>query len=263
MFMISRLFRCATPRQMTCFSWKKKKKYFSYCFEKQQQLEKHQKSQYKTVFLAYSRETFFQDFALFSLHDTSTEERLSLENNNILLAATDKNNHWKTTTNFLRQNHWIAALSWDLCLWFHVFSLRDARAVFPGRKTTFTMVMTTATTGKPQENLSRKQLCGAGPQYKPLSWRLTWFHLDQWPSFRGKSWIFTATNGKPQQIFGGKKSEGFGVVSREVLARIHVTSSLLCNTSTNEHFFLQWKKKHHLSNHYGQEQALGNHNKSP
>ena len=42
MFMISRLFRRTTPRQMTSFSLEKQ--YFSYCFEKQQQLEKHQKS---------------------------------------------------------------------------------------------------------------------------------------------------------------------------------------------------------------------------
>ena len=115
--MISRLFRCTTPRQMTSFSWEKQ--YFSYCFEKQQQMEKHQKSQYKTVFwhtLArfsfkisrcfrcttrrghqkplenqnkisldrtifskYCREIYVYDFTSFSLRDTSTNDQFFLE----------------------------------------------------------------------------------------------------------------------------------------------------------------------------------------
>ena len=116
--MISRLFRCATPRQMTSFSWEKQ--YFSYCFENNSNWKNTRNLNTKQFFW-HTLATFFSRFLVVF----------------VARHVDDINNHWKTTTNSFDRtifsNHCREIYVYD----FTSFSLRDARAVFPGREKYF------------------------------------------------------------------------------------------------------------------------------
>ena len=230
--MISRLFRCATPRQMTSFSWEKQ--YFSYCFEKQQQLEKHQKSQYKTVFLAYSRDIFFQDFALFSLHDTSTTSITIGKPQQISL---DK-------TIFSKYSREIYVYD------FTSFSLRDTSTndqFFLGKQY-FSYCF------EKQQQLEKHQKS----QYKTvfLTYSRDIFFQDFALFSLHETSKTSITTGKPQQISLDKTI--FSKYSREIYV-YDFTSFSLHDTSTNDQF--SWEKQY-FSYWFEKQQQLEKHQKS-